>query len=94
MKEIGSSSPASTMNSERKHKTTSFGSRLKKNCLLVVASLQEGLTYVKAFFIGQTKMIKARNEEEASVAELETEKMQVAAADAAEATKTKLNKSL
>ncbi|KAK4274195.1 hypothetical protein QN277_017459 [Acacia crassicarpa] len=75
--------------SERKHET----SWLKKNCLFFGASLLECLTYVKAFFIGQTKKVKARNEAEATAAELETQKMQVEAADAAEQTKTKLNKS-
>ncbi|XP_054789104.1 uncharacterized protein LOC129294672, partial [Prosopis cineraria] len=61
--------------------------------LFFAASLQEGLAYVKAFFVGQTKRIKARNEEEATAAELETDKMQVEATNDAEETKTKLIKS-
>ncbi|KAK7385408.1 hypothetical protein VNO78_31126 [Psophocarpus tetragonolobus] len=75
------------------HKNTSFVSRLKKGCISFAASIQEGFRYVKAFFVGQAKTITARNEKEASEAELEATKMQVEAADAAEDIKNKLNKS-
>ncbi|KAH1095153.1 hypothetical protein AAZX31_14G169100 [Glycine max] len=45
------------------------------DCLSFAASLQEGFQYVKAFFVGQVKTITARNEKEASEAELEATKM-------------------
>ncbi|KAI4308658.1 hypothetical protein L6164_031713 [Bauhinia variegata] len=95
MDEMGSSPSASTMNSERKHKTSSsWLSRLKKNCLTFAVSCRESFSYVKAFFIGQAKKIRAKNEKEATAADLDTAKMQVEAADAAEKTKNRLNKSL
>lgn len=37
----------------REYNSSSLGYRLKKYCSSLVASLQEGLTYVKASFIGQ-----------------------------------------
>ncbi|XP_027333744.1 uncharacterized protein LOC113848435 [Abrus precatorius] len=86
---MGSSSSAPLSN----HKNTSWVSRLKKSCLSLAASIQESFRYVKAFFVGQAKTITARNEKEASVAELEATKMQVEAADAAEDIKNRLNKS-
>ncbi|XP_020210413.1 uncharacterized protein LOC109795354 [Cajanus cajan] len=75
------------------HKNTSLVSRLRKSCLSFAASIQEGFRYVKAFFVGQVKIITARNEKEASAGELEATKMQVEAADAAEDFKNRLNKS-
>ncbi|KAK7275858.1 hypothetical protein RIF29_16984 [Crotalaria pallida] len=89
MEEIGSSSSTPLSN----HKKTSLLSRIRKGCLSFAASLQENFRYVKAFFIGQVKTITARNEKEASEAELEASKMQVEAADAAEDIKNRLNKS-
>ncbi|TKY56350.1 hypothetical protein E2542_SST20793 [Spatholobus suberectus] len=75
------------------HEKISLVSRLRKSCLSFAASLQEGFRYVKAFFLGQAKTITARNEKEASAAELEATKMQVEAVDAAENIKSRLNKS-
>lgn len=89
MEEMGSS----TSNHLSNHKKTSLVSRMRKSCLSFVASLQENFRYVKAFFVGQAKTIAARNETEASAAELETAKKQVEAADAAEDIKNRLNKS-
>ncbi|XP_061359374.1 uncharacterized protein LOC133303479 [Gastrolobium bilobum] len=89
MEEMGSSSSTPLSN----HKKTSFMSHLKKSCLSFAASVQESFRYVKAFFVGQAKTITARNEKEASEAELEATKMQVEAADAAEDIKNRLNKS-
>ncbi|KAL2317595.1 hypothetical protein Fmac_031471 [Flemingia macrophylla] len=74
-------------------KNTSLVSRLRKSCLSFAASIQEGFRYVKAFFVGQAKIVTARNEKEASAAELEATKMQVEAEDAAEDIKNRLNKS-
>ncbi|CAN6584244.1 unnamed protein product [Malus baccata var. baccata] len=68
-------------------------SRLKNDCLSFTGSLQEGLRYVKACFVGQAKKLTARNEQEATEAELQTAKMQVEAADAAEDTKNRLHNS-
>ncbi|KAK7321282.1 hypothetical protein VNO77_31769 [Canavalia gladiata] len=89
MEEMGSSSSSPLSN----HKKNSLASRLRKSCLSFAASIQETFRYVKAFFVGQAKIITARNEKEASAAELEATKMQVEAADAAEDIKNGLNKS-
>ncbi|KAK9930117.1 hypothetical protein M0R45_027172 [Rubus argutus] len=80
--------------SDRKQAETSGGSRVNKECLAFTVSLQEGFRYVKAFFIGQAKKLTARNEKEASEADLLSAKMQVEAADSAEDTKNKINKSV
>ncbi|XP_004287438.1 PREDICTED: uncharacterized protein LOC101307528 [Fragaria vesca subsp. vesca] len=69
-------------------------SRMNKGCLSFTASLQEGFRYVKAFFVGQAKRLTARSEKEATEADLVTAKMQVEATDAAEDTKSRLNKSV
>nr|ACU19406.1 unknown [Glycine max] len=84
------SSSSTTLSNRKK---TSSVSRLRKGCLSFAASLQKGFRYVKAFFVGQVKTITARNEKEASEAELEATKMQVEATDAAEDIKNRLNKS-
>ncbi|MED6116100.1 hypothetical protein PIB30_096924 [Stylosanthes scabra] len=84
------SSISKTTNHHQNNKDSLF-SRMKRNCLYFAASVQETFIYVKAFFVGQAKAITARNEKEASEAELESTKMQVEAADAAEAIKKKLN---
>ncbi|KAJ7965873.1 hypothetical protein O6P43_015437 [Quillaja saponaria] len=86
MEEVRSSSP-----SKRSHETST--SRLKTNCLSFTVSLHEGFAYVKAFFVGLTKKLMAKNEREATEAELQTSKMQVEATDAAEDTKNRLNRS-
>ncbi|XP_058221979.1 uncharacterized protein LOC131331985 [Rhododendron vialii] len=57
------------------------------------ASLQEGFGNFKALVVGQAKKMSARNEKESSEADLRTAKMQVEAADAAEDTKKRLEKS-
>ncbi|KAF7137730.1 hypothetical protein RHSIM_Rhsim07G0213800 [Rhododendron simsii] len=57
------------------------------------ASLQQGFGNFQAFLVGQAKMMSARNEKESSEADLRTAKMQVEAADAAEDTKKRLEKS-
>ncbi|KAF8404743.1 hypothetical protein HHK36_009632 [Tetracentron sinense] len=65
--------------------------RMKKDCLSFTTSLQQGFRYFKAFLVGQAKKMTARNEEEASEADLQTAKMQVEATDAAEDTKKRLH---
>ncbi|QCE00750.1 hypothetical protein DEO72_LG7g2040 [Vigna unguiculata] len=80
-------------NSPSEQNKTSFGSRLGRSCISFAASVQEGFRYVKAFFVGQVKTITARNEQEASEAELEATKKQVDAADAAEDIKNRLKNS-
>ncbi|BFG19492.1 hypothetical protein CerSpe_057670 [Prunus speciosa] len=72
---------------------TGMMSRMKKDCLFFYVSLQEGFRNLKALFVGQAKKLTARNEQEATEAELRTSKMQVEAADAAEETKKKLSNS-
>lgn len=49
MEETDSSSSTSLSN----HNKTSFGTRLKINCLSFAVSIQETFRYVKAFFVGQ-----------------------------------------
>ncbi|KAL8166115.1 hypothetical protein V2J09_007614 [Rumex salicifolius] len=75
---------------EKKLKNGGFPSRVKKECLSTFVSLQEGFTYVKAFFVGQGKKLTAKNEDEAAAADLETSKMQVEATDAAERAKNRI----
>lgn len=87
MEETDSSSSTSLPN----YKKTSFGTRLKISCLSFAVSIQETFRYAKAFFVGQAKTITAKNEKEASEAELEATKKQVEAADAAEHIKNRLN---
>ncbi|RZC46856.1 hypothetical protein C5167_039800 [Papaver somniferum] len=55
--------------------------------LSFTASVQEGFGHVKAFFVGNTMKLMARNEKESSEADLHTYKMQVDATNAAEDTK-------
>ncbi|KDP41507.1 hypothetical protein JCGZ_15914 [Jatropha curcas] len=69
-------------------------SRMKKECLAFAVSLQEGFRYMKALFVGQAKKITAKNEKEATAADLQANKMQVEAADEAEKIKKSLEKSL
>ncbi|KAF3447272.1 hypothetical protein FNV43_RR12452 [Rhamnella rubrinervis] len=104
MEEIrSSSSPPSTHRTSAGPENQPFGSstkpekstalRLKKGCLAFMVSMKEGFEYVKAFFFGQAKKLRARSEDEAATADLQASKMQVEAADAAEDAKTRLNKS-
>ncbi|KAL3733042.1 hypothetical protein ACJRO7_022549 [Eucalyptus globulus] len=62
-----------------------------KECLSFAVSVQEGLRYVKALLLGQAKKMRARNEREATEADLRTAKMQVDAADAAEDAKKRIH---
>lgn len=70
---------------------TSNVSGMKKTFLSFKASLQESFQYMKASIVGQGKKLTAKNEQEASEADLQAAKMQVDAADAAEDTKNRLN---
>ncbi|KAK9097003.1 hypothetical protein Sjap_022500 [Stephania japonica] len=69
---------------------SSLMSRVKKECLSCVASVQEGLTHAKATLVGQAQKMTSKNEEEASQADLRTAKAQVEATDAAEDAKKRL----
>ncbi|KAG7574094.1 hypothetical protein ISN44_As09g023130 [Arabidopsis suecica] len=71
----------------------SLTDRVKTNCLSVAVSCQEGFSYVKAFFVGQTKRLTAKNEKEATDAHLTETKMQVDATDEAENAKKRLHQS-
>ncbi|BAT81686.1 hypothetical protein VIGAN_03147600 [Vigna angularis var. angularis] len=90
MNNISSKREEDMDNSSSDHNKTPFGSRLRRSCLSFAASVQEGFRYVKAFFVGQVKTITARNEQEASEAELEATKKQVDATDAAQDIKNRL----
>ncbi|GAB4839479.1 hypothetical protein Ancab_029002 [Ancistrocladus abbreviatus] len=74
----------------RREEKESEPSGIKKGCLSMLASVQEGMGYCKAFVVGKGKKLTARNEEEATEADLQTAKMEVDAADAAEHTKNQL----
>ncbi|MCL7050545.1 hypothetical protein MKW94_023330 [Papaver nudicaule] len=63
---------------------------IRSGFLSFTASVQEGFEYVKAFFVGNTKKLLAKNEKESSEADLQTAKMQVDATNAAEDTKKRL----
>ncbi|XP_062165473.1 uncharacterized protein LOC133871995 isoform X3 [Alnus glutinosa] len=93
MEEIRSSPPPAASNTMRKQETSAT-SRMKKDCLWFAASMQEGFGYAKAGFIGLTKKLTARNEKEATEADLLAAKMQVEAADAAEEAKKRLDKTM
>ncbi|KAF2299819.1 hypothetical protein P3X46_021200 [Hevea brasiliensis] len=69
-------------------------SRLKKECLSFTVSLQECFRSIKATLVGQAKKITARNEKEATAADLQASKTQIEAADEAENIKKRLDKSL
>ncbi|KAG9155110.1 hypothetical protein Leryth_011082 [Lithospermum erythrorhizon] len=86
MEEYQSSSGASRPTS------STPASRMKIGCISAATSFQETFRYVKALLIGQVKKLSAKNEEEATEADLLTAKMQVEAADAAENTKKQLHK--
>ncbi|XP_052188168.1 uncharacterized protein LOC127798673 isoform X2 [Diospyros lotus] len=96
MAELRSSPPPATaktpINASRREE--SAASRIKKDCLSFAASLQEGVGNFKALVVGLGKKIRARNEKEATEADLQTAKMQVEAADAAEDTKRRIDKSI
>ncbi|VVB01056.1 unnamed protein product [Arabis nemorensis] len=67
--------------------------RVKTSCLSMVVTFQEGFSYVKAFFVGQIKKLTAKNEKEATDAQLTETKMQVEATDEAENAKKRLHQS-
>ncbi|XP_018438478.1 uncharacterized protein LOC108810904 [Raphanus sativus] len=77
----------------RPRPSESLMERMKTSCLSVAVSLKEGLSYVKAFFVGQTKRLTAKNEKEATDAHLTETKMQVEATDEAENAKKRLHQS-
>ncbi|XP_057975536.1 uncharacterized protein LOC131162931 [Malania oleifera] len=94
MEDAGSRPPAAATAATTKDEETSLMCRVKKWWACFAASLQEGFTYVKANLVGQGKKMRARNEREAAEADLQTAKMQVEAADAAETTKKTLHHSM
>ncbi|ESQ52513.1 hypothetical protein EUTSA_v10017501mg [Eutrema salsugineum] len=67
--------------------------RVKTSCLSMVVTVQEGFSYVKAFFVGQTRRLTAKSEKEATEAQLTESKMQVDATDEAENAKKRLHHS-
>ncbi|CAN8317119.1 unnamed protein product [Cochlearia groenlandica] len=71
----------------------SLMNRVKTNCLSVAVTFQEGFSYVKAFFVGQTKKLTAKNEKEETEAHLTETKMQVEATNEAENAKKLLHQS-
>ncbi|KAL5777435.1 hypothetical protein ACOSP7_010361 [Xanthoceras sorbifolium] len=96
MEEITSSPPLTTTRTaatKRKQEMSAL-SRVERGCLFFTASVKEGFSYVKAFFIGLGKKVTAINEQEATKADLQTAKMQVEASDEAEETKKRLDKSM
>ncbi|KAH6796203.1 hypothetical protein C2S51_037189 [Perilla frutescens var. frutescens] len=64
--------------------------RIKKWCVLLGASLEEGFGYAKGAVVGFTKKLTAKSEEDATAADMQAAKMQVAAADHAEDVKKSL----
>ncbi|WMV40965.1 hypothetical protein MTR67_034350 [Solanum verrucosum] len=66
---------------------------LTKGCLYFKTSCQEWFSYIKAFFVGQGKKMRAKSEEELTEADMVKAKMEVEATDEAEKTKKQLNKS-
>ncbi|KAM6565544.1 hypothetical protein CsatA_024672 [Cannabis sativa] len=78
-------------NNNNNNNKSSMGA--KKGCLSFIVSLKESFCYMKASIFGLAKKVSAKNEREASEAELKAAKMQVEAADAAEHAKAKIQKS-
>ncbi|OAY81112.1 hypothetical protein ACMD2_06761 [Ananas comosus] len=62
----------------------SFASKMKKEGTAFGTSIWEGWQQTKATIIAQVKKMRARNEKEASDADLQASKIQVEAADEAE----------
>ncbi|KAJ0966645.1 hypothetical protein J5N97_023562 [Dioscorea zingiberensis] len=62
----------------------SLRSEVKKEGISFMASAKEAWLNIKATILGQIKKAKAKNEQEASEADLQTAKMQINAADEAE----------
>ncbi|XVF39674.1 hypothetical protein PTKIN_Ptkin01aG0052200 [Pterospermum kingtungense] len=96
MEEVKYSPPLNTPNAATNRigeQDTSARSQIKKHILAFGVSLQEGFGYVKAIIVGQAKKLKARNEQEATAAELQSQKMQVEAVNEAESIKETIYKS-
>ncbi|XP_042490899.1 uncharacterized protein LOC122070768 [Macadamia integrifolia] len=91
-RERGGSSPENPASSGSKREGDMSGmDRMKKGWIYFTTSLEEGFQTFKASLIGQVKKMSAKDEKEASEADLQTAKMQVEAADAAEETKKRLD---
>ncbi|KAL5705481.1 hypothetical protein ACHQM5_023779 [Ranunculus cassubicifolius] len=75
---------------DHQEEESSVLSSAKKGFLSFTTSVQEGFRHMKATIVGQAKKITARNEKEASEADLQTAKMQVDATNEAEETKKRL----
>lgn len=58
--------------------------RMKSGFVAFGASLEEGFGYAKASVVGFTKKLTAKSEKDATAADMQAAKMQVAAADHAE----------
>ncbi|GLU16057.1 hypothetical protein SLE2022_325070 [Rubroshorea leprosula] len=67
---------------------------IKTNFLAFLVSLKERFRYVKAALLGLMMKVKAKNEREATGADLNSEKMQVEAADEDEKKKNELYNSM
>ncbi|KAH7669557.1 Fumarylacetoacetase N-terminal protein [Dioscorea alata] len=69
----------------------SWKTEIEKEGASFMASAKEAWLNIRARIIGQIQKAKAKNEKEASEADLQTAKMQVQAADEAEEKKKQLN---
>ncbi|GLT60577.1 hypothetical protein SLA2020_333380 [Shorea laevis] len=67
---------------------------IKTNFLAFMVSLKERFCYVKAALLGLVMKVRAKNEREATGADLKSEKMQVEAAYEADGKKNKLYNSM
>ncbi|KAJ4785312.1 hypothetical protein LUZ62_036558 [Rhynchospora pubera] len=68
-----------------------FVANVRNQATAFGASIQEGWEYIKASIRGHVKKAKAKNEKEASEADMQTAKAQVEATDEAEAKKKQLS---
>ncbi|XP_027094506.1 uncharacterized protein [Coffea arabica] len=93
MEEVESAATQQEVTPKRKHHEGSVASNIRRECLSFTTSLQEGFRYIKGIVVGQAKKMTAKDEHEATEADLLASKMQVDAADEAESTKKKLDKS-
>ncbi|GLJ30824.1 hypothetical protein SUGI_0612090 [Cryptomeria japonica] len=67
--------------------SSSVGSKLKKGMLDATTNITEALQYIKAFFLAQGKKLVAKNEQELAEADLQAQRIEVDATDAAETEK-------
>lgn len=65
--------------------------RIKKGFVWAGASFEEGFVHTKAAVVGFAKKLTAKSEKDATDADMQAAKMQVAAADHAEDIKKSLN---